>query len=78
MISHARRNPARLASAPRPDARITASKRSRPKGSASLAAIAPSMTALTTVPAARAAASMSNAASLRLCRRAMSSSTDES
>ena len=47
--------------------------RSRANGSTPLAAIAPNITALTTVPASRASASMSNATSLRLCRRATSS-----
>ena len=64
-----RANPARLAFAPRSPRRITASNASRANGSTPDAAIAPNITALTTVPAACASRPMSNAWNSRLCAR---------
>ena len=68
IASHPRAKPARLAAAGRPESRTALSNASRPNGNAPLAAIAPNMTELTTVPAARAASSMSNVTSRRLWR----------
>ena len=65
--SHRRRGPTRAITASTGVRARTAARRSP--------AIAPNITALTTVPASRAAASMSNATSARLCRRATSSSS---